>query len=90
MVEGYLNDPDFDTWYPLSAIVSMISTLPPNPLEELNIPTMFLLDLKGPTPSYIKDLYGRLPPVTKRLIEIDGSVYWMLSHPHNECGQDNK
>lgn len=83
VVEGYLNDVDFDKWYPLSAIMSMISTLPPNPLEELNIPTMFLLDLKGPTPSYIKELYSRLPPVTKRLIEIDGSVYWMLSHPHN-------
>lgn len=83
VVEGYLNDPDFDKWYPLSAIMSLISTPPPNPLAELDTPTMFLLDQKGPTPSYIKDLYSRLPPSTKRLIEIDGSVYWMLSHPQD-------
>ena len=81
VVEGYLNDPDFDKWYPLSAVMSLISTPPPNPLAELDTPTMFLLDQKGPTPSYIKDLYSRLPPIRKRLIEIDGSVYWMLSHP---------
>ncbi len=81
VVEGYLNDPDFDKWYPLSAIMSLLTTPPPKPLAELNTPTMFLLGLKGPTPSYIKDLYSRLPAIPKRLVEIDGSVYWMLSHP---------
>ncbi|MGZ4942112.1 MAG: hypothetical protein ACXV5P_07390 [Halobacteriota archaeon] len=54
---GYLNDPDFDKWYPLSAITSLISTPPPNPVAALKTPTMFLLDLKGPTPSYIRNLY---------------------------------
>lgn len=83
VVEGYLNDPDFDKWYPLDAVMSLISTPPPNPLEELRTPTMFLLGLKGPTPSYIKDLHRRLPAVPKSLVQIDGSVYWMLSHPTN-------
>jgi hypothetical protein len=26
-------------------------------------------------------LYHRLPAIPKKLIDIDGSVYWMLSHP---------
>jgi phenylacetate-coenzyme A ligase PaaK-like adenylate-forming protein len=30
---------------------------------------------------YLKDLYQRLPIVEKQLVEVDGSVYWMLSHP---------
>jgi hypothetical protein len=28
-----------------------------------------------------EDVYQRLPNVKKRLVEVDGSVYWMLSHP---------
>lgn len=82
LVEGYMNDPDFDKWYPLSAIMSLISTPPPSPLTELKVPTMFLVPTRGWTdPSYVKDLYDRLPPVRKKLVEVDGSVYWMLSHP---------
>jgi len=94
VAEGYLNDPDFDKWYPLSAIMSLISTPPPNPVAELKTPTMFLLNLKGPTPSYIRNMYNRLPPIKKRMVEIDGSVYWMLSHPRKEakivCGWFNE
>lgn len=85
VVEGYLKDPDFDKWYPLSAIMSLISTPPPNALAELKIPTMFAVTRLGPTPSYIKDLYSRLPPIKKKMVEIDGSVYWMLSHPRDEA-----
>jgi len=28
-----------------------------------------------------RDLYHRLPDIQKKLVDIDGSVYWMLSHP---------
>ncbi len=83
--EGYLNDPDFDTWYPLSAIVSLLLTPPPQPLTALKIPIMFMVALRGFGGSafieYVEDLYHRLPNVKKRLVEVDGSVYWMLSHP---------
>ena len=85
MEEGYLKDPDFDKWYPLFAIMALVSTPPPKPIAELKTPTMFVLDLQGPTPAYIKELYNRLPPIKKRLVEIDGSVYWMLSHPRAEA-----
>ena len=83
--DGYLHDPDFDKWYPLSAIMSLLLTPPPQPLTALQIPTMFLVSLRGfggkAFVEYVKDLYQRLPEVEKRLVEIDGSVYWMLSHP---------
>ena len=78
---GYLRDPDFNRWYPLSAVMSLISTPPPKPLAAMQMPTMFLVGLDGPTPEYIRELFRRLPPVKKRLIEVNGSVYWMLSHP---------
>ncbi len=83
--EGYLHDPDFDRWYPLSAIMSLLLTPPPQPLTALQIPTMFLVALRGfggnAFVEYLKDLYQRLPNVKKQLVEVDGSVYWMLSHP---------
>jgi hypothetical protein len=80
--EGYLNDPDFDTSYPLSAIVSLVLTPPPNPPTELKIPTMFLVPTRGWTdPSYVRDLYRRLPDIKKKFVEVDGSVFWMVSHP---------
>ena len=83
--EGYLHDPDFDRWYPLSAIMSLLLTPPPQPLTALQIPTMFLVALRGFGGSafveYVKDVYHRLPNVKKRFVEVDGSVYWMLSHP---------
>lgn len=83
--EGYLKDPDFDRRYPLSAILSLISTPPPNPIGDMDIPTMFMVAKRGFAGSsygdYLKDMYARLPEITKRLVEVDGSVYWMLSHP---------
>lgn len=81
LVDGYLGDPDFDTWYPLSHLISLVSTPPPNPLSELRTSTMFVVARGGPTPAYIEALYGRLSPARKRLTHVNGSVYWMLSHP---------
>ena len=80
-IRGFLGDPDFDKWYPLSAIMSLVSTPPPNPLSELKIPTMFLVPVRGFYPSYERDLFGRLPAIKKKLLEVDGSVFWMCSHP---------
>jgi len=83
--DRYLHDPDFDRRYPLSAIMSLLLTPPPQPLAALQIPTMFLVALRGfggdAFVEYAKDLYQRLPNVEKQLVEVDGSVYWMLSHP---------
>lgn len=85
VLDGYLKDPNFDTWYPLSAITSLLFTPPPKPLAELNTPTMFMVSQRGfggnTYVNYLKDLYYRLPPIKKKIVEIDGSVYWMLSHP---------
>jgi pimeloyl-ACP methyl ester carboxylesterase len=85
VVDGYLNDPDFDKWYPLSAIMSLLSTPAPQTLTALKIPTMFLVARRGfggtAFVAYLQDLYRRLPTVKKQLVEVDGSVYWMLSHP---------
>ena len=82
---GYLHDPDFDRWYPLSAIMSLLLTPPPQPLAALQVPTMFLVARRGfggnAFVEYLKELYTRLPPIKKMLVEADGSVYWMLSHP---------
>jgi pimeloyl-ACP methyl ester carboxylesterase len=81
VLDGYLKDPDFDRWYPLSAVLLLINTPPPALLEQLKTPTMFVLASQGPTPDYIVNLYERLPPITKKLVQVNGSVYWMLSHP---------
>lgn len=78
---GYLRDPEFDRWYPLAAVASLVGTPPPRPLATLSVPTMFLLARDGPTPAYVRRLYERLPVSRKKLLEVDGSVYWMLSHP---------
>jgi len=63
---GYLHDPDFDRWYPLAAIMSLLVTPPPQPLTALQVPTMFLIALRGfggnAFVEYVKDLYTRLPP----------------------------
>lgn len=83
VLEGYLKDNDFDRWYPLSAVVSLITTPPPGPLDGLTTPTMFVVADLGPTPGYIADLYRRLPDIAKKLVQVDGSVYWMLSHPRD-------
>ncbi|MBI2184026.1 MAG: hypothetical protein HYU39_03600 [Thaumarchaeota archaeon] len=82
LVEGYMKDPDFDRWYTLSAIMSLVLTPPPSPIGKLSIPTMFLVPVRGWTePSYVKDLYNRLPHIKRKLVQVDGSVYWMCSHP---------
>jgi pimeloyl-ACP methyl ester carboxylesterase len=85
LAQGYLHDPDFDRWYPLAAILSLLLTPPPQNLSALQIPTMFMVASRGFGGSafieYLQDLYQRLPNVKKRLVEVDGSVYWMISHP---------
>lgn len=81
MVESFDADPDFDRRYPLSAIMSLASTPPPGSLSELRIPTMFVVPERGFFPSYFADLFGRLPTIKKELVRVDGSVFWMLSHP---------
>ncbi|NWG38202.1 hypothetical protein [Nitrososphaera sp.] len=80
LVESFLKDPDFDRRYPLSAIMSLVSTSPPNPLSVLKVPTMLLVAKRGLFASYLKDLYGQLPDIEKRLVEVDGGVFWMCSH----------
>lgn len=82
LVQKYLTDPDFDRWKTLSAAMSLVTTPPPNPLKELIMPTMFLVPTRGFTgPAYFRNLYQRLPPIKKKIIEVDGSVFWMVSHP---------
>jgi len=82
VIDGYRKDPDFDRSYPLSAVMSLVLTPPPKPLAALEIPTMLLVPARGwSDPAYVKDLYSRLPSIKKKLVEVDGSVFWMLSHP---------
>ena len=74
--EGFMNDPDFGKSYPLSAITSLLTTPPPNPLTQLKIPTMFLVPTRGwADPSYLRSLYNRLPDIKKKIVEVDGSVF---------------
>ena len=81
--EKYLKDPDTVKCYTVRAAMSQITTPPPNPLEKLNIPTMFLAPTrdKAVPLSYVRDLYDRLPPIKKKLFEVDGGHYWLVSHP---------
>jgi hypothetical protein len=82
LVQSYMQDAEFDRSYPLSAIASLVLTPPPATLSELAVPTMFLLPVRGFTPDYERDLFSRLPQATrKRLVEVDGGVFWMVSHP---------
>jgi pimeloyl-ACP methyl ester carboxylesterase len=82
IVEKYMRDPDIVKWYTLRGAVSQISTPPPNPVEELKIPTMFLVPKRDKlmSVSYVRDLYDRLPSIKKRFVEVDGGHWWMLSH----------
>ena len=82
-VETYLNDPNIVKCYTLRAVMSLISTPPPSPVEKLSVPTMFLAPIRDAlmSVSYLRSLYDRLPPVKKKLVEVDGSHYWMSSHP---------
>lgn len=81
LVKNFTRDPDFDTHYPLRAVLSLVGTPPPRPLSALTTPTLFILAKRGLIPSYFKTLFAQLPVKTKKLIEVDGGAYWMLSHP---------
>ena len=75
IVHSFDTDPDFDMRYPLSAIMSIVSTPPPKDLSVLQTPTMFLVPVRGFFQSYFKDLYDRLPRIKKRIVKIDGGVF---------------
>lgn len=81
-LEKYMNDPDVVKWYTLRAAMSQILTPPPNPIEELKIPTMFLVPTRDKlmSVSYVRDLYDRLPPIKKEFVKVDGGHFWMISH----------
>lgn len=82
LVKAYLADPDFDTWKTLEAAMLLVTTPPPHSLKDLTIPTMFLVPTRGFTgPNYFRNLYQKLPPIKKKIVEVDGSVFWMVSHP---------
>jgi len=82
ILKKFMNDPDIVEWYTLRASLSQISTPPPNPIEKLKIPTMFLVPKtdKLTSISYVRNLYDRLPSIKKKIIEVDGGHWWMLSH----------
>lgn len=64
------------------AITSLVLTPPPTPLSALRTPTVFLVTERGITPDYERDLFARLPEgLPKKLVNVDGSVFWMVSHP---------
>lgn len=81
IVAAYAKDPNFDRWYPISAVMSLVTTPPPAPLSNLQIPTMFLVPERGLAPAYVKNLFARLPAIKKKLVSVDGGVFWMCSHP---------
>lgn len=55
--------------------MSLVLT-PPNPVDDLKIPTMFLVPTRGwADPSYARDLYDRLPDIKKKFVEVYGSVF---------------
>jgi hypothetical protein len=81
MIDAFGKDIDFDQRYPLSAIMSLVTTPPPRNLATLQIPTMMIVPARGFFPAYQKDLFHRLPTIHKKLIEVDGGVFWMVSHP---------
>ena len=80
LVETYGGDPDFDRRYSLSAILSLLDTPPPAPVSALAVPTMFIVPTRGIISEYERDLFDRLPAIDKELVEVDGSVFWMISH----------
>ncbi len=81
VTNGYLRDPDFNKWNTLASVISLVTTPLPCPLSDLKIPTMFIVPVRGIYPDYEKDLFNRLPDIKKKIIEVDGSVFWMVSHP---------
>jgi hypothetical protein len=81
LIDSYLSDSGFDRSYPLAAVLSLLTTPPPRPLAELQTPTLFMVPKRGFAPQYERDLFARLPSIQKKLVEVDGSVFWMVSHP---------
>ena len=81
MIRAYMRDPDFDRRYPITAVLSLLDTPPPRPLSTLRTPTMFIVPERGIIPAYFVDLFERLPAIDKQLARVDGSVFWMVSHP---------
>ncbi len=81
LVKNYRGDPDFDRCHPIAAILSLLETPPPRDLATLTTPTMFIVPTRGLFSAYEKDLSARLPIAQKRVVEVDGSVFWMVSHP---------
>ena len=81
--QNYLNDPNVVRGYTLRAVFSQIQTSPPNPVEKLVTPTMFLAPTRDwlMSVSYVRDLHDRLPQIKKKLIELDGGHFWVSSHP---------
>ena len=96
--KGYLKDPDFDRTYPISAVMSLVINPPPGSVAQMKTPTLFMVASRGfggeAYISYLKRLYDKIVLARKKLISVDGSVYWMLSHPKEAaeviCGWFNE
>ena len=78
-----MKDPDIIKRYTLRAVLSQISTPPPNPIKELKIPIMLLVPARDKllSVSYMKDLYNRLSSAKKKFVKIDGGHEWIISYP---------
>ena len=81
LITAYNSDPDFDKRYPLKAVMSLVNTPPPNPVSSLSASIMFIVTKRGLIPNYFKSLFFRLPTTSKKLEEINGGVFWMVSNP---------
>jgi pimeloyl-ACP methyl ester carboxylesterase len=86
LVDAFTDDPDFDTHYSLSSVYSLVSTPPPGPLNNLKVPTMFIVLNRGFIPDYFKKLYEELP-CRKKIKEVNAGVFWMLSQPKQAAVQ---
>lgn len=86
LVSAFMNDPDFDTHYPLKAVYALVSTPPPAPINNLQVPTMFIVLNRGFIPGYFKKLFEELP-CKKKIIEVNAGVFWMLSRPKQAAFQ---
>lgn len=78
---GYLNNPDFNKWNSLSAIMSLVLTPPPNPLSELTIPTMFLISTRAFTHRMKETYSADFLQLRKRWLKLTEVYFGMVSHP---------
>ncbi|MBI1948989.1 MAG: hypothetical protein HYS27_25095 [Deltaproteobacteria bacterium] len=85
LVEQYLGDRDFDRRYPLRAVLSLLTTSLPRPLASMTVPTMFIVARRGFAPEYVRALFERLPQNRKELVDVDGGVFFMVSHAREEA-----